>query len=82
MKILFLRVTQFSDDIAHEIRTPVNILKGEIEVTLQRERSTKEYKDTLYSSLEECHRLSQIIDNLTFLSRSEKEKHPNSTSKH
>ena len=68
----FLRVSQFSDDIAHEIRTPVNNLKGEIEVALQNKRTQQEYIDILYSNLEECHRLTKIIDNLTFLSRSEK----------
>lgn len=69
----FRRISQFSDDIAHEIRTPVNNLKGEIEVTLQKKRTNQEYIDLLYSNLEECHRLTRIIDNLTFLSRSEKQ---------
>lgn len=68
----FQRISQFSDDIAHEIRTPVNNLKGEIEVALQNKRTVQEYVDILHSILEECHRLTRIIDNLTFLSRSEK----------
>ena len=68
----FKRISQFSDDIAHEIRTPVNNLKGEIEVALQNKRPIQEYIDILHSNLEECHRLTRIIDNLTFLSRSEK----------
>ena len=68
----FQRVSQFSDDIVHEIRTPVNILKGEIEVSLQSKRSNKEYVNILHSNLEECNRLSEIIDSLTFLSRTEK----------
>lgn len=68
----FIRVSQFSDDIAHEIRTPLNNLKGEIEVALQKKRTEKEYIELLHSNLEECHRLRKIIDNLTFLSRSEK----------
>ncbi|MGY3804155.1 heavy metal sensor histidine kinase [Pigmentibacter ruber] len=69
----FRRISQFSDDIAHEIRTPVNNLKGEIEVTLQKKRTNQDYIDILHSNLEECHRLTRIIDNLTFLSRSEKQ---------
>ncbi|APJ03418.1 heavy metal sensor histidine kinase [Silvanigrella aquatica] len=68
----FARISQFSDDIAHEIRTPLNNLKGEIEVALQNKRTEQEYIDILYSNLEECHRLTKIIDNLMFLSRSEK----------
>ena len=68
----FLRISQFSDDISHEIRTPINNLKGEIEVALQNKRTQQEYIDILYSNLEECYRLTKIIDNITFLSRSEK----------
>ena len=50
----------------------INNLKGEIEVALQNKRTVQEYVDILHSNLEECHRLTRIIDNLTFLSRSEK----------
>lgn len=68
----FQRLSQFSEDIAHELRTPVNNLKGEIEVSLQRKRSNKEYEEILESNLEECFRLTEIIDSLTFLARTEK----------
>ena len=39
----------------------------------KKKRTNQEYIDLLYSNLEECHRLTRIIDNLTFLSRSEKQ---------
>ncbi len=68
----FQRLSQFSEDIAHELRTPVNNLKGEIEVSLQRKRSNKEYEEILESNLEECFRITEIIDSLTFLARTEK----------
>ncbi len=68
----FQRVSQFSDDIAHEIRTPVNTLKVEIEVALQKDKSKEDYKNILISNLEECESLVKIIENLTFLSRAEK----------
>ncbi|MFO0930147.1 MAG: heavy metal sensor histidine kinase [Gemmataceae bacterium] len=67
----FARLRQFSADLAHELRTPVNNLRGEIEVTLGKPRSTDEYRDTLGSSLEECGRLAEMIDNLLFLARAE-----------
>ncbi len=67
----FRRVNQFSSNIAHELRSPVNILRGEIEVALGQPRSSGEYHETLTSALEECARLSKVIDALLFLSRAE-----------
>jgi two-component system, OmpR family, heavy metal sensor histidine kinase CusS len=67
----FSRLARFSADIAHELRTPVNILRGEAEVALGKLRSPEEYREVLASSLEECVRLSHLIDNLLFLARAE-----------
>ncbi|MDE2387546.1 MAG: heavy metal sensor histidine kinase [Betaproteobacteria bacterium] len=71
LKGSFTQLTQFSDDLAHEFRTPINNLMGEIQVTLVRARSEKEYRDVLESSLEECSRLSCMIDSLLFLARAD-----------
>jgi two-component system, OmpR family, heavy metal sensor histidine kinase CusS len=67
----FARLARFSSDIAHELRTPINNLRGEVEVALARARSPEEYRDLLGSSLEECLRLSRLIDSLLFLARAE-----------
>jgi two-component system heavy metal sensor histidine kinase CusS len=67
----FSRISRFSADIAHELRTPVNNLLGEIEVALSRSRAAEDYRDTLVSSVEECGRLARLIDNLLFLARAE-----------
>lgn len=67
----FNRLSRFSADIAHEIRTPVNVLRGELEVALGRPRSSEEYGEVLASCLEECGRLTRIIDSLLFLARAE-----------
>src|SRR6202008_288927 len=48
----FQRLSQFSADIAHELRTPINNLMGEAEVALRRERTSKEYASVIASSLE------------------------------
>ncbi|MDD5037041.1 MAG: ATP-binding protein, partial [Methylococcaceae bacterium] len=50
---------------------PINNLMGEAEVTLARARSEAEYRDVLESSLEECGRLSRMIDSLLFLARAD-----------
>ena len=67
----FTRLSRFSSDIAHELRTPINNIRGELEVTLGRARSPNEYREVLGSALEECQRLSRLIDSLLFLARSE-----------
>jgi two-component system heavy metal sensor histidine kinase CusS len=67
----FNRLSRFSADIAHELRTPVNNLRGEAEVALGKSRSPEEYREVLGSCLEECARLSRIIDSLLFLARAE-----------
>jgi two-component system heavy metal sensor histidine kinase CusS len=67
----FARLARFSADIAHELRTPVNNLRGEVEVALGRPRSPEEYRELLGSCLEECGRLARLIDSLLFIARAE-----------
>ena len=67
----FARLSRFSADIAHELRTPVNNMRIEAEVALGKARSLDEYRETLGSCLEECDRLSRIIDSMLFIARAE-----------
>jgi two-component system heavy metal sensor histidine kinase CusS len=67
----FERISRFSADIAHDLRTPVNNIRGEAEVALARARSADEYRDVIESSLEEAVRLSDLIGDLLFLARAE-----------
>jgi two-component system heavy metal sensor histidine kinase CusS len=67
----FTRLSRFSADLAHELRTPIANIRGETEVALTRPRSPGEYQKVLESSLGECERLSAIIDSLLFLARAE-----------
>jgi two-component system heavy metal sensor histidine kinase CusS len=67
----FARLSQFSADIAHELRTPVNNIRGETEVALARSRSVEEYREVLGSCLEESVRLSDLIGSLLFLAQTE-----------
>lgn len=67
----FRQVRQFSTDASHELRTPLTILKGEAELTLRRPRSAEEYRLVLESGLEEIDRMTQIVDELLFLSRAD-----------
>lgn len=72
----FTRLSQFSADLAHELRTPVANLRGEAEVALTRPRSPDEYREVIESSVTECERLSNIIDSLLFLARAESAREP------
>lgn len=67
----FERISRFSADIAHDLRTPVNNIRGEAEVGLARARTITEYRDVLESCLEEAVRLSDLVGNLLFLARAE-----------
>ena len=65
----FTTQRQFMEDISHELKTPLSVLKGELEVTLKRIRSTQEYETALHSSLEEVNRIAGIVENLLTLAR-------------
>ena len=67
----FTRLSQFSADLAHELRTPIANIRGEAEVALTRTRTADEYREVIESSVAECQRLSHVVDNLLFLARTE-----------
>jgi heavy metal sensor kinase len=67
----FRQIKQFSSDASHELKTPLTILKGEVEVMLRKERTPQEYQQTLQSNLEEINRMSQIVEDLLLLSKAD-----------
>ncbi len=67
----FLRLTAFSSDIAHELRTPVNSLMMQTQVALAQPRSAEDYKEALYANLETAERLTRMISEMLFLAKSE-----------
>ena len=67
----YQRLSQFSADLAHEIRTPVGALIGQTQVTLAKPREPDEYQQLLESNLEELNRLSHIAENILFLAHAD-----------
>ena len=67
----FQRLSQFSADLAHEIRTPLHNLLGSNGLALNQPRSTAEYQEVLASNMEEFERLTRMAENLMFLARAE-----------
>lgn len=67
----FTKLSEYTSNLAHELRTPINNMMGEAEVALSQARSAEEYRKVLESGLEENMRLSRMIDALLFLARAE-----------
>lgn len=67
----FIQLSQFSSDIAHELRTPINNLRGTTELALSKENLPTETHVLLESHMEEYQHLSKLIENLLFLARSD-----------
>jgi two-component system heavy metal sensor histidine kinase CusS len=65
------RLSQFSADLAHEIRTPIGALIGQTEVALRQDRTAGEYQDVLESNLDELNRLRQIAEGILFLAQAD-----------
>lgn len=68
----FVSLEQFSADIAHELRTPVNALLTQTQVTLSRDRTIDEYRETLHLSLEELNRLQRMVADMLFIARADR----------
>lgn len=69
----YARLEAFNADVAHELRTPISILIGQTQVALtSRDRSVDRMRRTLQSNLEEFERLRVIINDMLFLSRSDR----------
>jgi signal transduction histidine kinase len=67
----FFQLHRFTADAAHELRTPLSVLRATSEVALQEVHSADEYRNTLSSVIEEAVRLNKTIDSLLLLARAE-----------
>lgn len=67
----FVRLSNFSADIAHELRTPLTNLITQTQVGLSKSRSLDEYRELLYSNLEEQERLTKMVNDMLWLAQSE-----------
>ncbi|KWA27065.1 heavy metal sensor histidine kinase [Burkholderia territorii] len=67
----FTRLSQFSSNLAHDMRTPLTNLQAAAQVVLSQPRSADEYRSVIESSIDEYQRLSRMIEDMLFLARSE-----------
>lgn len=68
---VFRRLSDFSGDIAHELRTPITNLRTETEVALTQARSVEQYREVLYSNLEEYDRMAKMVGDMLFLAQAD-----------
>jgi len=67
----FQQIRQFTADASHELKTPLAILMGEMEIALRKPFNEEEIRETLESCLEEVDRLTNVVQGLLELSRAE-----------
>jgi heavy metal sensor kinase len=67
----FEQMRRFTADASHELRTPLTAIRSVGEVSLQREGSREEFRETIGSMLEEANRLTRLVENLLAVSRAD-----------
>ena len=72
----FDALTGYSAELAHELRTPLHVLRQHLEVALTRSRTSDEYREVLTASLENVERLRRMADDILFLARAQDPRAP------
>ncbi len=67
----FARLSRFSSDVAHDMRTPLANIISASQIILSRDRERADYEALIESNIEECERLQRILDDMLFLARSD-----------
>lgn len=67
----FQRITQFTADASHELRTPVSVMRTNAEIVLRKPRTEAEYREALSRILDESEKVSRMIEQLLLLARAD-----------
>jgi heavy metal sensor kinase len=76
LQAAFDRQRRFSGDAAHQLRNPLAVLQGQLDVARRRPRPTEEYQQTLAVLSDQAAELGQVVESLLFLARPEEETAP------
>jgi heavy metal sensor kinase len=71
LEAAFRKITQFTADASHELRTPVAVMRTRAELALRKARSTEEYQEVIAEVLAELEKTSALIEQLMFLARAD-----------
>ena len=76
LQVAFEQQQRFTGDASHQLRTPLTVILGQIEVALRRERSPQEYRDVLMAAQKKATHLTKMVESLLFLARADSEARP------
>jgi len=65
----FKYIAEFNSNVAHELKTPLTIMRGQSEVALRKERAPEEYKKVIEVNLEEAERMLKMAEDLLLLTK-------------
>ena len=68
------REKQFTSDAAHELKTPLQVMKGNMEILIRKPRNPEEYQNKIKSCLHEINRMAHLVDQLLLLARFESQR--------
>jgi two-component system, OmpR family, heavy metal sensor histidine kinase CusS len=71
LEAAFQRITQFTADASHELRTPVSVMRTNAEIALRKPRTESEYREALSRILDESEKVSRMIEQLLLLARAD-----------
>lgn len=71
LEAAFNRVTRFTADASHELRTPISIMRADAEIMLRKPRSNVEYREALSRILDESEKVQRLIEQLLLLARAD-----------
>jgi len=66
-------IERFNSDVSHELKTPLTVLKGELEIALRKDRDIEYYKNTIQISLKEVNHLIEMVEEMLLFSKIENE---------
>lgn len=75
IEIIHEQQKQFVSDASHELKTPLSIMSGEMEVVLKKKRTAQDYRQIIISNKEEVGRLTNLVESLLFLARDDQKKY-------
>ncbi|MGH7939472.1 MAG: sensor histidine kinase [Limisphaerales bacterium] len=67
----FQRIREFTLHASHELKTPLTVIRGELEMVLREENFTPAQKDWVLSQMDEIERLAKVVDGLTLLTKAD-----------
>lgn len=71
LEAAFRKITQFTADASHELRTPVAVMRTSAEIALRKPRSDAEYREALSQILREADNVSRLIETLLVVARAD-----------